>query len=164
MTEDAATHKEKGEYTLTDTVFIKDIESRVFQTIVIKCLAQIEGVSFLGGTLIDHLLGREGVDRIKGIYVEQDQNNHSVSVKIEVNVAYGISIPEKADEVQERVAKEITKLTGLHVSCVHVIFKGIIPEKPPEQKSITEVESNELDDWGLDEESLLAAAHTEEDE
>jgi len=151
------------EYALTDTVFIKDIETRVFQTIVIKCLAQLEGVSFLGGTLFDHLLGREGLDRIKGIYVEQDQNNHSVSVKIEVNVAYGISIPEKAEEVQEKVAKEITKLTGLHVSCVHVIFKGIIPEKPPEQP-IPEMEASELDDWDIDEESLLATAHANEAE
>lgn len=157
------TVEEGKAFPLTDTVFIKDIESRVFQTIVIKCLAQIEGVSFLGGTLIDHLLGREAIDRIKGVYVEQDQNNHSVSVKIEVNIAYGISIPEKGDEIQEKVAREITKLTGLHVSCVHVIFKGIVPEKPPEE-AVTEMETPELDDWEIDEESLLMTSNVDEEE
>lgn len=150
-------------FSLTDTVFTRDIESRVFQTIAIKCLSQIEGVSFLGGTLFDHILGRDGADRIKGVYIEQDQTNHAVSVKIEVNVAYGISIPEKGDEIQEKVAQEITKLTGLHVSCVHVIFKGIIPENPPEMQHDT-VESDDFDDWDADEESLLASSYQEEGE
>ena len=147
---------EKNKEEFTDTIFLRDIESRVFQTIVIKCLSQIEGVGFLGGTLFDHLLGREGVDRIKGIYVEQDQNNQSVSVKIEVNVAFGISIPEKGDEIQEKVAREITRLTALHVSCVHVIFKGIIPEKLP--ADVEDVnDSEDLSDWdAFDEEDSFA--------
>lgn len=143
---------------LSDTVFIRDIESRVFQTICIKCLSQIEGVAFLGGNIFDHLLGREGYDRIKGVHVEQDQNDHSVSVKVEVNVDFGISIPEKGDEIQQKVAEEITRLTGLHVSCVHVVFKGIIPEMLPEG----EEEVDSLEGWGMDEEELATAFAEEE--
>ncbi|MCH9613194.1 MAG: hypothetical protein SP1CHLAM54_01910 [Chlamydiia bacterium] len=132
---------EKEEFELPDTVYIRDVDSGVFESIVIKCLSKIEGVSFLGGSLIDHLLGREGL--IKGIHVEQDADNHSVGVKIELNIAYGLSIPEKAEEVQKKVAKAITELTGLHVSCVHVIFKGIMPDKEDldelkEQETVTE--------------------------
>lgn len=118
---------EKEEFELPDTVYIRDVDSGVFESIVIKCLSTIEGVSFLGGSLIDHLLGREGL--IKGIHVDQDADNHSVSVKIELNIAYGVSIPEKAEEVQQKVTLAVTDLTGLHVSCVHVIFKGIMPDK-----------------------------------
>jgi len=47
-------------------------------------------------------------------------------VKVEVNVAYGISIPDKAEEIQARLAQEISRLTGLHVGCVHVVFKNLI--------------------------------------
>lgn len=116
------------EIDLPDTIFIRDIESRVFQSITIKCLEDIQGIALTGGTLIDNLLGREGLEKIKGVYIEQDAKNHSVSVKLDVNVSYGISLPEKAEEIQGKLVKEITRLTGLHVACVHVVFKNILPE------------------------------------
>ena len=66
-----------GELELPETIFVRDIENRVFQAIAIKCLASIEGIALLEGTLIDNLLGREGLERVKGIYIEQDSKNHS---------------------------------------------------------------------------------------
>ena len=128
------------EIDLPDTVFVRDIESRVFQSITIKCVADIEGVALLEGNLIDNLLGREGVERIKGIYIEQDSKNHAVSIKLEVNVVYGISLPEKAEEIQTKLVKEITRWTGLHVACIHVVFKNILPE------------SNLMEEMGVDKE------------
>jgi uncharacterized alkaline shock family protein YloU len=97
-----------------------------------QCLAKIEGVAVLEGNLIDSLLGRDPFERVKGIFVEQDQKTHSVNVKVEVNVAYGVSIPDKADEIQTKIAHEIARLTGLHVASVHVVFKNLIhfEEKP----------------------------------
>ena len=49
-----------------------------------------------------------------------------MAVKVEVHVRYGTPIPEKADELQAIICDEITRITGLHVATVHVIFKGII--------------------------------------
>lgn len=114
------------EIELPDTVFIRDIDTRVFQAIALQCLAKIEGIGLLEGNLFDSLLGRE-VERVKGIHVEQDQKKHSVEVRVEINVLYGVNIPEKAEEVQEKMVEEISKWTGLHVSSVHVIFKDLIP-------------------------------------
>lgn len=116
------------EFELPDTIFIRDIENRVFQSIALRCLAHIEGVGLLEGNLFDTLLGRDGPEGVKGIYVEQDQKSHSVKVRVEINVAYGISIPEKAEEVQLKVTEEISRFTGLHVASVHVIFKNLISE------------------------------------
>lgn len=125
------------EIELPDTVFIRDIDTRVFQTIALQCLAKIEGIGLIEGNLFDSLLGRE-VERIKGIQVIQDQKKHSVEIKVEINVLYGVNIPEKAEEVQEKLVEEISKWTGLHVSSVHVIFKDLIlpqaqtsPDTPP---------------------------------
>jgi uncharacterized alkaline shock family protein YloU len=115
------------EFVLPDTVFVRDVEGGVFQSIVVKCLSEIEEVALSGGSLIDHLLGREGV--IKGVVIEQDEKNQSVGIKIEINIAYGISIPEKAAEIQAKVAETVTRLTGLHVSSVHVVFKGLITKE-----------------------------------
>ncbi|MCB1072736.1 MAG: Asp23/Gls24 family envelope stress response protein [Chlamydiales bacterium] len=126
-----------------DTVFVRDIETRVFQAIVIKCLAEIEGVALLEGTLLDNLLGREGNERIKGIHVEQDSKNHSVSIKVEVNIAHGISIPEKAEEIQTKIAAEVCQLTGLHVSVVHVVFKALIADEPLERIIEEEMEKED---------------------
>lgn len=125
---DSFTQLDAKEVEFADTIFIRDIETRVFQAIVVKCLTEIEGVALLEGNLLNNLFGREGNERIKGIHVEQDQKNHSVSIKIELNVAHGISIPEKSEEIQTKIAADICHLTGLHVACVHVIFKSLISE------------------------------------
>jgi uncharacterized alkaline shock family protein YloU len=114
------------EVELPNTMFIRDIENRVLQGIVVQTLAQIEGVGLIEGNLLDSLLGRD-LDRIKGIYIEQDDKGRSVDIRVEINIAYGISIPEKAEEVQTRVAHEMTQWTGLHVSSVHVVFKELLP-------------------------------------
>lgn len=116
-----------------DTVFIRDIETKVFQAIALKCLSKIDGIALIEGNFIDHLLGREGVERNKGIYIEQDAKGHAVSVKIELNVAYGISIPFKAEEIQNKIISDIHNFTGLHVSSVHVIFKSLLPDEDLEK-------------------------------
>ena len=114
------------EFEIPETVYVRDIENRVFQGIVLQVLANIEGIALTEGNLFDNLLGRSPIENVKGIYSEQDMQNHTISIKVEVNICYGLSIPEKAEEIQSKVAEEITKLTGLHVACVHVIFKSIL--------------------------------------
>lgn len=124
------------EFELPKTVFSRDIETRVIQIIVLYCVGKIEGVGFLEGNLIDTLFGRE-VERVKGIHVEQDSKNHQVKVNLEINVAYGVCIPEKAEEVQNRITEEVTQLTGLHVSSVHVVVKGVIPPKEAKEGKVS---------------------------
>jgi uncharacterized alkaline shock family protein YloU len=113
------------EFELPETVFIRDIENKVFQSIVLQCLAQIEGISLIEGNFIDHLLGRSA-EGVKGIYAQQDDKTHSLDIKVEVNIYYGIIIPTKAEEIQTKIADEITHLTGLHVSSVHVVINNVI--------------------------------------
>lgn len=118
---------------LPETVYSRDIETKVIQIIILQSLSKIGGVACLEKGLIDSLFGRE-VERVKGISVEQDPKNHLVKVKLEINIEYGISIPEKTEEVQETIVSEITRLTGLHVSAVHVVVKGIVlPKEEKEQ-------------------------------
>lgn len=114
------------EFELPETLFVRDIENRVFQGIVFQCLSRIDGIALIEGNFIDNIFGRAAVDNLKGITIEQDNKNHSVGVKIEVNICYGYSIPEKAEEIQTLCAEEITKLTGLHVSYVHVVIKNVV--------------------------------------
>ena len=138
------------EFELPETLFIRDIEDKVFQSIVLQCLARTEGISLTEGNFIDHLLGRSA-EGVKGIHAEQDDKNQSVNIKVEVNILYGVSIPEKAEEIQTNIAEEITKLTGLHVASVHVVFKNVISEeqanKLSQQTSSQLTESNLSEDY-----------------
>ena len=130
---DTLKNMDQREVKLPETVFVRDIETRVFQAIVVQCLSKIEGIGLLEGNFFDSLLGRE-VEHVKGIEVEQDQKKHSVNIRVEVNVLYGIAIPAKAEEIQSKLSEEISRWTGLHVSSVHVIFKdliAIVPEPAP---------------------------------
>lgn len=134
------------ELELPETVFIRDIETRVFQAIALQCLAKIEGIGLIEGNLFDTLLGRD-LERVKGIHVEQDQKKHSVEVRVEINVLYGTSIPEKAEEVQTKLAEEISHWTGLHVASVHVIFKDLIlPDAPAASGSSENAAAGEFEE------------------
>ncbi|NGX38269.1 MAG: hypothetical protein K1000chlam2_01441 [Chlamydiae bacterium] len=138
------------EIQLPDTLFVRDIETRVFQTIALQTLSTIEGVSMIEGNLIDSFLGRDGPDRMKGIAVEQDQKNRSVKLKLEVNIDYGISLPEKAEEIQNAIAKEVSLLTGLHVSCVHVVFRNLVLPKQEGQEKEEIEEVKEVAEYSED--------------
>lgn len=116
------------EFEIPETLFVRDIDNRVFQGIVLQCLSKIKGITLIEGNIIDSILGRTATENIKGIQAEQDNQNHTIHIKVEVNICYGLSIPEKAEEIQSEVVEEIIKLTGLHVSTVHVVFKNVISE------------------------------------
>lgn len=117
------------ELDLPDTVFARDIDDRVFQKIVAECLSHIDGVTLPldepEGNIFSRFLGKGSQGGYPGIVTEQDEKSHSVKIQIDVAISYGESIPEKAEEVQSKVSQEVTSITGLHVSCVHVIFKNV---------------------------------------
>ena len=138
------------ELEIAETTYIRDIENRVFQAIILQVLTKIKDITLLEGNLIDAILHRGSVERIKGIFVEQDAKSPTVKVKVEVNVHYGISIPTKAQEIQQAISDEINNLTGLHVSTVHVIFKNVYLDEPkPEETQVQELNRSE---FGFDEE------------
>lgn len=120
------------------SAFSYDIDNRVFQSITVKCLLGIEGVAFIEGNLIDHLLGRESTERIKGVTVEQDSDTHDVSVKIELNIMFGIPIQKKAEEIQAQLKEAIESLTGSTVTGVHIVFRNVYTKEAQQQEEATE--------------------------
>ena len=116
------------ELDLPETVFIRDIESKVFESIILQCLLKIEGIKVQEHNLFDSLLGREVVEKVKGIHVEQDQKKQSLTIRVEINVFYGVVIPEKAEEIQTKIVEEVSLWTALHVGSVHVIFKNLVTQ------------------------------------
>ncbi len=124
--ENKAKKVDPKEFEYPETVYSRDIENRVFQTIVLHALEKIEGIRLLESNFIDNILRKTNIENLKGIHTEQDSSKHAVSVRVEIDIEYGIPIPLKAEEIQNTISQEITTMTGLHVDCVHVIFKNII--------------------------------------
>jgi uncharacterized alkaline shock family protein YloU len=122
------------EVEFAETTFVRDIENHVFKSIIFQCLAKIDGISLQESGIIDTLLG--AAEKCRGIIVEQDQKKHSVFVRVEVNIRYGVPIPQKAEEIQNKIVEEICNFTGLHVSCVHVVFKNLISEPKIEKQQM----------------------------
>lgn len=114
------------EFELPETTYIRDIDTKVFQGIILQCLAHIEGIELVEGNFIDNIFGRSATEISNGIHSEQDSQSQSVNIKIEVNIHYGVPIPEKAEEIQTKVVEEITRLTGLRVASVHLVFRNLI--------------------------------------
>ncbi len=50
---------------------------------------------------------------LKELSAEQDSKRQSVDIKLEIDVCYGIRIPEKAEEIQHKVSEDITRFTGI---------------------------------------------------
>lgn len=142
------------ELEVPETTYVRDIENRVFQAIILQVLTKVEDINLLEGNLIDAILHRGNVERIKGIFVEQDAKSPTIKIKVEVNVHYGISIPEKAKEIQQKITEDIHKLTGLHVSSVHVIFKSMYLDEPKalEQEVQVQVQDLNKEEFGIEEE------------
>ncbi|MCM8818231.1 MAG: Asp23/Gls24 family envelope stress response protein [Candidatus Omnitrophica bacterium] len=56
-----------------------------------------------------------------------------VSFELGIEVEYGVNIPEITYEIQEKIKKEVEKMSGLKVANVDVIVKEVRPPKK-EQK------------------------------
>jgi uncharacterized alkaline shock family protein YloU len=116
-------HEKKDSY---ETVFLTDIETKVFQAIVFQTLQEINSIELIEGSIFDTLLGGEEGERMRGIHIECDETKPTVNVKIELNILYGVCIPEKSVEIELKVKEKITQLTGFHIGLIHVTFKNIV--------------------------------------
>lgn len=125
-----------------DTMFVSDIENRVFQSIALQVLSRIDGISLLEGNFIDHILCRDTIERVRGIHVEQDQKQSTINLKIELNVRYGVVIPAKAEEIQLALLEELSRLTALHVGVIHLVFRNI--DHQDQEKQQTKKEDHNL--------------------
>lgn len=145
---------ETKELELPETLYIRGIDDEVFKGIILQCLLQIEGISFPEGSFFYSLLQRQAWDAQKGIVIQQNAKDHSISIRIEINICHGEIIPLKAEEIQTKICEEITKTTGLHVSSVHVLFKKAVSLEEAKQIACAIRESLLQKQEATDEEDL----------
>ena len=80
---------------------------------------EVEGVSSMAGNITNDIVSRLGMKNLsKGVRITMEDGNVIVSVAL--NIAYGYSIPEVSQKVQEKVKNAIETMTGLTVAGVNV--------------------------------------------
>ena len=92
------------------------IASEAIAQIVAETALECYGVVAMKGSLRGQLARARG--RPRGIEIRR--NGGGVAVDLHVVVEYGLNLAEVASSVSNRVAYEVERLTGLHVSAVEV--------------------------------------------
>lgn len=104
------------------------IADDVIATIAGVAATEVEGVAAMSGNITNEIVGKLGVKNLSkgvGIDVQEDV----VTVKLNLTMRYGYSIPKTSAEVQEKVKSAIENMTGLNVSCVDIRIAGVELDK-----------------------------------
>ena len=109
-----------------------NISDEVVTTIAGIAIADIDGVAEMAGGiaggLSEVLSGKKNLS--KGIKAEIEGNNVKIDVNIIVN--YGVSIPDVAFDIQNKVKNNVENMTGLRVEEVNVHVQGVNIEQTEE--------------------------------
>lgn len=85
---------------------------------------EVEGVSSMAGNITNEIVSKLGMKNLaKGILVEVMEGE--VKVDVAINIAYGFSIPEVSNKVQDKVKSAIENMTGLTVAVVNVRIASV---------------------------------------
>lgn len=104
------------------------IADDVIASIAGVAATEVEGVAAMSGNITNEIVGKLGVKNLsKGVVIDVQED--IVTVKLNLTMRYGYSIPKTSAEVQEKVKASIESMTGLKVSCVDIRIAGIELDK-----------------------------------
>lgn len=134
---------DEREIQLPETIYEQDVELRALRSIILKSLMSISGVHLLEENLMDTLLGRDNVEGVRGIEVQKDENQPSISVFIKVKVSSDLNIPHKVEEIQTEVCRSLVEATGMHISKIAVnVCDVVLPQPMRDRLSKRMIESS----------------------
>ncbi|MBR2363880.1 MAG: Asp23/Gls24 family envelope stress response protein [Lentisphaeria bacterium] len=129
------------------------VHESVVASIVRKASCAVPAVAHLAGSsLVNNLADIVGSRKIFDRAISIEMGENAVKVEVRLVLKYGCNIPETASTVQQMIAEEITKITGMTVGSVNVIVADLETEEPQELPD----EEEEPED-GLDEEEEKTA-------
>lgn len=120
---DNETKKEVSSYDIDDITTVQ-VADDVIAVIAGLAATDVDGVARLSGNITNEIVSKLGRKNLsKGVKVALA--GHDASVKLNLIIEYGVSIPKTCKEVQERVKSAISTMTGLNVTSVDIRIAGI---------------------------------------
>ena len=103
-----------------------NVSDEVISIIAYRAALGVKGISGMHNSIgngIAELLGKKNIP--KGVKVNVNNKEVILDLSVIVDYAAGISIPDVAWQVQEKVKYEVEKYTGLEVLTVNVHVEGV---------------------------------------
>lgn len=105
------------------------IAPEVLEVIIGIAASKVEGVYAMRGTAAQSMAQLLGVASSHGKGVSLKIENGSLIVDIYCYLAYGISVPKVALDMQEKVKQQVLFMANIELSEVNVHIVGVVPEK-----------------------------------
>ena len=124
-----------------------NISQEVVATIAESVVAEIEGVhSLVGGTSKNEIVKffQNVSSGGKGIEVEVGETECTLDLYIVAKM--GFKLPALAGEIQTKVVKAITEMTGLKVQEVNVYIQKIVKDEKKDVAPVTVAETAEIEE------------------
>lgn len=104
------------------------IHKTAIADIALSALKEVEGVDIISQSIDRRILELFGKKSYSGISVVIDKDNQ-VTVKLRINIKYGINISDAARQVQDAVRVAIEKTADINLKDVHVRVQGLSIER-----------------------------------
>ncbi|NBB79067.1 MAG: Asp23/Gls24 family envelope stress response protein [Verrucomicrobia bacterium] len=101
------------------------INHSVVASIVRLAALEVAGVAAVGGGFVDgiaEIFSKKSDER--GVRVEEDEGG-DYRIEIRVVLRFGVELAAVAGEMQQRIAKQVEKMTSKSVARVNVIIDGV---------------------------------------
>ncbi len=112
-----------------------NVHTNVTASIVRKAVCTVPGVARLAGSsFVDNIAEMVGNRRIHDRAIKIVDNGDSLDIEVNINIFYGIPIPDVAVNVQESVIEAVEKTAGKTVKAVNVVIQEIEDEVDEEEE------------------------------
>ena len=106
-------------------------------TIVKRTVLGIEGVARLSGSsLIDEFADLVRSKRMQDRSIQIEHKDQDLAITVAVNPYFGYKFPVLIEQIQRNVTDAVLEMTGIKVSSVSVVIKGL-EERPADDETKT---------------------------
>lgn len=115
------------------------INHSVVASIVRLAALEVVGVAAVGGGFVDgiaEIFSKKGDER--GVRVEEDEVG-DYRIEIRVILRFGVELATVGNQIQQRIAEQVEKMTSKSVARVNVVIDGVRNDDPEKEKA--------TDDW-----------------
>ena len=105
---------------------IVKVHESVIASIIRKAACSVDGVVRLAGNaLVDNIAEFVGSRKVMDRAIAIEMGDNSVAVEVQVVLEYGCNVPEPAENIQNTVTEEITRITGMQVTRIDIVVMDL---------------------------------------
>ena len=113
------------------------VHESVVCSIIRKAACSVPGVAHLAGnSLIDNIAEFVGTSRSADRAISLEMGENTVTIQIRLVLLYGVNVGEVARNVQQTIAEEVGRITGMEVPQIDVTISDLEEETPEEDEEM----------------------------